>query len=699
MKFLHNNTPATSLSIRLSASEISNYTVENFRMWVIRLGIFLFFSIPFLSKAAFEQHLTWKSTVEKVSDNEFDVKFVCTLDDKWHVYSQFTPEGGPMPTQFRFEKNKDIELIGKVKEIGRKHDKFDDIFGVRVISFDGTVTFVQRVKLKNTTAVLKGEFDGQVCKDEEGCMPYGPEKFSFTLDTKSNNTVLDENGGKAAQHELEAIEPISPPSDSATLAQGDKFDWSIASNACSVNAESKDRSYLYIFIFGFLGGLVALLTPCVFPMVPLTVSFFTKGGKNKKEGIRKALMYGISIILIYVILGLLITGIFGSDALNAMSTNIWFNLLFFVVFVIFALSFFGLYEITLPSSWANKTDTLAGKGGNIGIFFMAFTLALVSFSCTGPIIGTLLVEAATGGGPTLFNYIPIKPTFGMLGFGIALALPFTLFALFPQWLHSLPKSGGWMTTVKMVLGFLELALAFKFLSVVDMTMNWGILRFEPFMVIWILIFGIMSLYCLGIFFKNKPTNTVKSIGVFTMLFTLYLVYSLVNYKPINLFSGLIPPTSYNFKSTKEEKFIQFKDYHAGMAYAKEHNMPILLDFTGFGCVNCRKIEDNVWSDKKVTDRLKKYVVISLYVDDRKELPESEWYTSSATGKLREVKTVGQKWSDFQAKHFKTNSQPQYVLINTKEQLLNQPVAYDFSKDVKIYVSFLDCGVKMNAQIK
>ncbi len=657
------------------------------------------FFIPLKSNAQFESHLTWKSEVEKVSETEFKVKFICSLEDDWHTYSQFTKEGGPLPTQFRFEKNKDIELVGKVEEAGKKHTKFDDLFGVDVTSFDGDATFIQKVKLKNPKAILKGEFDGQVCKDEVGCMPFGPEKFAISFDgTKNQDSGIKiQDSTKnltTSTSDTSVIQSSINPTNPNT-----KFDWSKAKNACSVNAETKDKSYWLVFLLGFLGGLVALLTPCVFPMVPLTVSFFTKGGKDRNEGIRKALLYGASIILIYVLLGLLITGVFGSDALNAMSTNIWFNLLFFVVFVAFAISFFGFYEITLPASWANKTDSLSSRGGYIGLFFMAFTLALVSFSCTGPIIGTLLVEAATGGGPTLFNHIPIKPALGMFGFGLALALPFTLFALFPQWLKSLPKSGGWMNTVKMILGFVELALAFKFLSTVDMTMNWGVLRFEPFMIIWILIFSAMALYCLGVLFKNKPSNLVKVIGVATLLSTIYLVYALINYKPVKLFSGLIPPTSYNFKAKNEETFKHFKDYKEGLTYAKEHNMPVLIDFTGFGCVNCRKIEDNVWSDEKVTERLKDYVVISLYVDDRKALPENEWYTSNATGQQREVKTVGQKWSDFQAKYFKTNSQPQYILINTKEQLLNQPVAYDFSKSKENYISFLECGLKMNEQLK
>ncbi|MFN8283028.1 MAG: cytochrome c biogenesis protein CcdA [Chitinophagales bacterium] len=635
----------------------------------------------------------------KISDNEFDVKIICILEDGWHIFSQFTEEGGPLPTVFTFEQNQDIELIGKVKETGKVHKEFDKLFGVYVTSLEDKITFTQKVKIKNPKAVLKGTFDGQICK--ESCILFGPEKFEIKFDGTKTEPIQNTNDSvkkklidTTASLIIQGINTIAK-----TVTTSSKFDFTFADNSCSVKAENTDKSYWWIFIAGFLGGLIALLTPCVFPMIPLTVSFFTKGGKDQKQGLKKAMIYGASIIIIYVLLGILITGIFGSDALNAMSTNIWFNLLFFVVFVVFAISFFGAFEITLPSSWANKTDSMSSKGGNLGIFFMAFTLALVSFSCTGPIIGTLLVQAATGGGPTLFNYIPLKPLLGMFGFSLALALPFTLFALFPQWLQSLPKSGGWMGTIKVILGFIELALAFKFLSTVDMTMNYGILRFEPFMLIWIIIFGAMSIYCLGIFSKSKSSNFVKGFGVLTLLFTGYLIYALINYKPINLLSGIIPPTSYNFKDKNEEKFIHFKNYDEGLAYAKEHKMPVLLDFTGFGCVNCRKIEDAVWTDEKVIEEMKKYVIISLYVDDKTALPENEWYNSSANGRERTIKTVGQKWSDFQAKHFNTNSQPQYVLLNTKEQLLNQPVAYQFSSKPENYILFLQCGLKMNEQLK
>ena len=670
----------------------------------MKLSFKIFLALSFIlnafqSKAQFEQHLTWKSEVEKISENEYDVKFNCTLDKGWHVYSQFTDEGGPLPTVFKFETNKDIELIGKVKEVGKLHKEFDKLFEVNVSSFADNVTFIQKVKIKNPKAILKGSFDGQVCK--EACILFGPENFEIKFDgTKSETpTKTGDSIKKKLIDTTSSINSIGVDTSVNASTGSSKFDFTYANNSCSVKAESTDKSYWWIFIAGFLGGLIALLTPCVFPMIPLTVSFFTKGGKDQKQGLKKAIIYGVSIIVIYVLLGIIITGVFGSDALNAMSTNIWFNLLFFVVFVVFAISFFGVFEITLPSSWANKSDSLASKGGNIGIFFMAFTLALVSFSCTGPIIGTLLVQAATGGGPTLFNHIPLKPLLGMFGFSLALALPFTLFAIFPQWLQSLPKSGGWMGTIKVILGFIELALAFKFLSTVDMTMNWNLLKFEPFMILWILIFGAMAIYCFGIFSKNKSTNIVKGIGIVTLLFTLYLGYALVNYQPIKFLSGIIPPTSYNFKDKNVETFKHFKNYDEGLAYAKANNLPVLLDFTGFGCVNCRKIEDAVWTNKNVMEEMKKYVIISLYVDDKTALPKEEWYTSMATGKEREVQTVGQKWSDFQAKYFKTNSQPQYILLNTKEQLLNQPVAYEFSSKPENYISFLQCGLTMNEQLK
>jgi thiol:disulfide interchange protein len=670
-----------------------NWIFNSIKSILIFLCIqYLFLNIVF-AQAGFESHLKFKTETESLGNKEYNLKIICTLDKDWHVYSQFTSEGGPLPTKFVFEPNKDVQLIGKVQEVGKLEKKMDEIFGVEVASFAKTVTFVQKVKVENEQTILKGEFDGQVCKDEEGCMPFGPEKFSFQFKNNEAVNVLDTTNQTNNINLTSTTEPST------------KFDWQHAENSCSAKAEDKNKSIFLIFLFGFIGGLVALLTPCVFPMVPLTVSFFTKGGKDKKQGLRKALIYGSSIIVIYVLLGLIITTLFGSDALNAMSTNIWFNLLFFIVFVIFAFSFFGFYEITLPSSWANKSDSIASKGGNLGIFFMAFTLALVSFSCTGPIIGTLLVEAATGGGPTILGRVPLKPTIGMLGFSTALALPFTLFAIFPQWLQSLPKSGGWMNTVKVTLGFIELALAFKFLSIADMTQNWGILRIEPFLIIWIILFALLALYLLGILkFPNDDKNNKigvprKIIGVLFTAFVIYLFYGLFTYQPLKLLSGLAPPVSYNFKSENKETFVHFKNYEEGLAYAKAHDMPILLDFTGHGCVNCRKIEENVWTDKNIESLLKKYVVISLYVDDRKELNKTEWYISNATGKEKEIKTIGQKWSDFQALHFKTNSQPYYILLNNKEQILNQPADYTFSSNKENYQKFLECGIATQISLK
>jgi thiol:disulfide interchange protein DsbD len=661
---------------------------------LINILLLLTIATSVLAQPSFESHLKFKTEKEDLGNNEYNLKIICTLDKDWHVYSQFTSEGGPLPTRFVFEPNKDVKLIGKVEEVGKLEKKMDELFGVEVSSFAKTVTFVQKVKVENKNAVLKGEFDGQVCKDEEGCMPFGPEAFTFSFSDNNAPASVD------TAQQVPTIENSTP----SITQKSDKFDWQFSENGCSNKTEQKDKSIFLIFLFGFLGGLVALLTPCVFPMIPLTVSFFTKGGKDTKHGIQKALIYGVSIIIIYLLLGLIITSVFGSDALNAMSTNIWFNLLFFIVFIIFAFSFFGFYEITLPSSWTNKSDSLASKGGNLGIFFMAFTLALVSFSCTGPIIGTLLVEAATGGGPTILGRIPLKPTVGMFGFSLALALPFTLFALFPQWLHSLPKSGGWMKTVKVTLGFIELALAFKFLSIVDMTQNWGILRIEPFLIIWIILFTLLALYLLGIIrAKEDKHETIsiprKAFGVISVAFVVYLIYGLFTYQPLKLLSGLAPPVGYNFKSENKETLTHFKDYEEGLAYAKEHNLPILLDFTGYGCVNCRKIEEHVWTNIDIKNLLSKYVIISLYVDDRKELPENEWYTSTATGTEKKIKTVGQKWSDFQAKHFQTNSQPYYVLINPQEKVLNQPVDYSFSSDVDNYRKFLECGINIHQQIQ
>ncbi|MEZ4907350.1 MAG: cytochrome c biogenesis protein CcdA [Saprospiraceae bacterium] len=470
----------------------------------------------------------------------------------------------------------------------------------------------------------------------------------------------------------------------------------------TIVSENKYNSWWLIFLAGFVGGLLAFLTPCVFPMVPLTVSYFTKRSGTRAKGIRNAIYYGLSIIVIYLILGLVITSIFGADALNQLSTNAWFNLFFAVLFIIFGISFFGFFEITLPSSWANKSDSMASKGGLLGIFFMAFTLALVSFSCTGPIIGTLLVQTATGDGPTILGSIPAGPLFGMLGFSTALALPFALFAMFPAWLNSLPKSGSWMNVIKVTLGFIEIALALKFISIADLTMGWKIMPYELFVGLWILVALAMTAYYFGwLRFPLDPPNqkiskTRKILGTITLIFALYFVSGFkVNkmsetFMTPNMLSGLAPPPGHSYILPKHcpLTFNCFHDFDKGLEYAKEVNKPILLDFTGYGCVNCRRMEDNVWSKDEVYNIIENdYVLISLYVDERKELEETYFSTFSN----KEIKETGKKWADFQAIHFNTNSQPYYVLLSPDNVVLNKPVAY--TPDLEQYKQFLLCGLE------
>lgn len=645
--------------------------------------------------AQIEQYTSWKFAAKETAPGEFEVTFSCTVDKGWYIYSHYIEDGGPIPATLYFDANKDITIVGKHREVGKAEKKFDDIFAMDVTTFKGKVDFVQKVKAAPGT-VLKGYVEYMTCNEDEGKCVMDEVTFSIPLKGAELSTATSE------------VEPTQEIEVEAGVESVDtsRFDWTLAeTNTCSRPPQERRGAWM-IFILGFGGGLLALLTPCVFPMVPLTVSFFTKGGKEIGKGLGKAITYGVSIIVIYVLLGLIITGIFGADALNAMSTNMFFNVLFFVVFVFFAFSFFGYYEITLPSSWANTTDAMADKGGTLGIFFMAFTLSLVSFSCTGPIIGTLLVEAATGGGPVILGNIPARPLIGMFGFSLALALPFTLFALFPQWLKSLPQSGGWMNTVKVILGFLELALAFKFLSVADMTQNWGFLRIEVFLVIWMAIFLGMAAYALGIIrfpHDDKEFKLTKGrifLASISILFSVYLATGFT-YKPLKILSGLAPPAHYNFKA----KVLQsddcpagldcFKDYEEALAHAKEVNKPLLLDFTGYGCVNCRKMEENIWTLPDVNSTIREFVLVSLYVDDRKALSEEEQYISDATGRERTVRTVGQKWSDFQARHFETNAQPYYVLITPDEQVLSKPISYE--PDAGKFKQFLDCGLSAFAE--
>ncbi len=632
----------------------------------------------------------WTSKVEKISDTEFNLIMEATIEKDWHVYSQFTPENGPLPAEFTFENAKgNFELLGKTKESPYKK-QYNDVFEVDEYYFEKKATFTQKIKIKNPKLTsIKAKIDFQVCKDV--CINEF-NTFTFQLPKIEASTLnLPVSNTDTAVVDTTQIAPAAVKTTAVAEASEPK--------------QAEDKGLWAIFFLAFLGGFAALLTPCVFPMIPMTVSFFTKQSKNPAQGKRNAILYGISIIAIYVVLGLAMTGIFGADALNALSTNAWFNVFFFLLLVVFAVSFLGAFEIMLPNSWANKVDKQADRGGIVGILFMALALAIVSFSCTGPIVGTLLVESASKGG--------IAPIVGMLGFSSALALPFMLFAMFPSWMNSLPKSGGWLNTVKVSLGFLELALAFKFLSNADLVLQLHLVEREVFLAIWIAIFGTWALYLLGKITTphDSPLTHISvgrlSLGLLVLAFTVYMIPGLFG-APLKLISAFPPPQTYSespmgfFGNSSENKqdlpdgakigehgIITFTDYEKGFAYAKRVNKPIMLDFTGFACVNCRKMEINVWSDEKVLNHLKNDVVlISLYVDDKRELPKNEQFISKSTGS--EIVTIGDKWTDFVITRYKTNTQPYYVITDLNEQKLNEPISY--TPDVKEYLAWLKDGI-------
>ncbi|WP_093673181.1 protein-disulfide reductase DsbD family protein [Tenacibaculum sp. MAR_2009_124] len=617
----------------------------------------------------------WSTSVEKISETEYNLIATAIIESEWHIYSQNVEPGGPIPTTFYFTENETFSLVGKVIE-EEGHTKQDETFNMKVKSFDKRAKFEQQVKVKEGTKKVEGSVEFMVCKDTR-CLP--PTEVDLVFDLTKAKKVKKKVENKSED-------------------------------------EKSKKGLLAIFFIAFLSGFAALLTPCVFPMIPMTVSFFTKQSKNKSQGIRNAIIYGISIVVIYVVLGSIVTGAFGADSLNALSTNVWFNLIFFFLLVVFAVSFLGAFELTLPSSWGTKIDAQADRGGLVGIFFMALALAIVSFSCTGPIVGTLLVESASKGG--------IAPIIGMLGFSMAIALPFTLFAIFPGWMNSLPKSGGWLNTVKVVLGFLELALAFKFLSNADLVLQLHFLEREVFLAIWIAIFGTLALYLFGKIRlpHDSPLTHISvgrlSLGLISLSFTIYMLPGLWG-APLNLISAFPPAQHYSESpygvgyqkaSTvvalegndshaglpdgahlmPPHNILAFNDYDKGLAYAKEVNKPVLIDFTGHACVNCRKMEQNVWAKDKVLSVLKNEVVlISLYVDDKRALEENEVVES----KLRpgkKLRYIGQKWSELQTIKYKTNSQPYYVLMDTNEENLIDPVAY--TPDVDEYYNWLQEGV-------
>lgn len=655
------------------------------------LFLLLSFVSLFTAHAQIVNPVKWSSRVEKISDTEFNLVMEAKIENDWHVYSQFTPENGPLPAEFKFKDAKgNYELIGKVKESPYKK-QYNDVFEVDEYYFEKKATFTQKIKVTNPKiTTVKASIDYQVCK--EVCINQD-NTFTFQLPkvTVAETVVTPEVTDTVSVDTAQVAAQESTPTKSVTPVQA---------------KPEEQKGLLTIFFLAFLGGLAALLTPCVFPMIPMTVSFFTKHSGTRQKGIANAIFYGVSIILIYVVLGLIIVGVFGAEALNALSTGVAFNIIFFVILVFFAFSFLGAFEIMLPNSWANKVDRQAGKSGVVAIFFMALALAIVSFSCTGPIVGTLLVESASKGG--------IAPIVGMLGFSSAIALPFMLFALFPTWLNSLPKSGGWMNSVKVSLGFLELAFAFKFLSNADLVLQLHLLEREVFLAIWIAIFGAWSLYLFGkITLPHDSPSTHISVGrlslaLLVLSFTVYMIPGLFG-APLKLISAFPPPQTYSesprgFLGTAvetsksdlpdgakvgEHGIITFTDYDKGLAYAKEVNKPVMLDFTGFACVNCRKMEINVWSDEKVLSVLKNDVVlISLYVDDKRELPKEQQYISKETGK--EVVTIGNKWTDFIITRYKTNTQPYYVLTDLKEQKLNEPISY--TPNIDDYLAWLKDGI-------
>ena len=647
---------------------------------------FFFISISYLNAQIFDP-IKWSTSIEKISDTEYNLKAQAILEEGWHLPSQETFDEdvlGPIPTEFLFlEKESNYELIG-ITEEPQVEPHFDPIFQIDLKNFSTEAIFKQHIKLlKSDLKSIKATVFFSVCDDEK-CLP--PEEveliFELVKSEQSNSGIVTYDIDKKSQLLSEKL--------NLNITGWDDFKVE----------EVKEKSNFTIFLLGFLGGFIALLTPCVFPMIPLTVSFFTKSASNTQKGITNSILYGLFIFLIYFLLSLPFHVLDSLDPefLNNISTNVTLNVAFFIIFLVFAFSFFGYYELTLPASWSNALDSKANKiGGWIGVFFMALTLAIVSFSCTGPILGTLLGSSlSTDGGAT-------QLTLGMSGFGLALALPFTLFAMFPKWLNTLPKSGGWLNTIKVVLGFIELALALKFLSNADLVEHWGLLKRELFIGLWILIGLGLTLYLLGkIKFPHdgslkKLSKSRIAFAILTVCFVIYLLPGLTNTKYANLkyLSGFPPPLFYSYydKTTECPLGLNcYKDIDEGLAAAKLESKPIMLDFTGWACVNCRKMEEQVWSASKVYDVLSKdYIIISLYVDDRKELLENEKFDYlKPNGSLKKIKTIGDKWATLQTINFQNNSQPFYVLLDHNMQLLNHTTSY--TPNVEDYYNWLKSGL-------
>lgn len=654
-------------------------------------------------QAQIQDPVKFNSELKILAADEAEVVFTAAIDKGWHVYSTDLGDGGPISATFNVEKIFGAEVVGKLKPVGKEISTFDKLFEMKVRYFENTAQFVQKLKLTGGAYQLEGYLEYGACNDEN-CLP--PTQVPFQFSGKVEGAAKEAAAATAEMKaETQSAEQETAADTVSVAAIGgadgpteinvtDKVDlWKPVINELQSLGETtsqEDMSWIYIFITGFAGGLLALFTPCVWPIIPMTVSFFLKRSKDKKKGIRDAWTYGASIVVIYVTLGLAITLIFGASALNALSTNAVFNILFCLMLVVFAASFFGAFEITLPSKWSTAVDSKAeATSGLLSIFLMAFTLSLVSFSCTGPIIGFLLVQVSTTGSV-------VAPAIGMLGFAIALALPFTLFALFPSWLKSMPKSGGWMNIIKVTLGFLELAFALKFLSVADLAYGWRILDRETFLALWIVLFALLGFYLLGkIKFPHDDDDSKVSVPRFFMAlaslaFAVYMVPGLWG-APLKAVSAFAPPMqTQDFNLYNNEVYAKFDDYDLGMEYARQHGKPVMLDFTGYGCVNCRKMELAVWTNPKVSDIINNdYVLITLYVDNKTPLPSPVKIVENGTE--RTLRTVGDKWSYLQRVKFGANAQPFYVLIDNEGKPLNKSYSYD--EDIPKYIEFLQTGLE------
>lgn len=663
------------------------------------------YGLPILSQI--QEPVKFNTEWKPNAGNEAEIIFNAKIDNGWHVYSTEQEDGGPIPATFNIDKIEGAEIVGKLTPEGNEIDKMDPIFEMRVKYFEDEVTFIQKVRITDRNYIIKGFLEYGACNDES-CLPPTAVDFNFAgtsgdaashkgiNDVTANKATYDEtsnNGNKDVTANMATDDDDSTPALSETDSAGTTDYWKPVIdelNAFGEHTGKESMSWIYIFLAGLAGGVLALFTPCVWPIIPMTVSFFLKRTKDREKGIRDAWTYGASIVVIYVTLGLAITLVFGASALNALSTNAIFNILFCLMLLIFAASFFGAFELTLPSKWSNAVDGKAEQTtGLLSIFLMAFTLSLVSFSCTGPIIGFLLVEVSTTGSV-------IAPAIGMLGFAIALALPFTLFALFPSWLKSMPKSGGWMNVIKVTLGFLELAFALKFLSVADLAYGWRILDRETFLALWIVIFGLLGMYLLGkIKFPHDDDNRKVSVPRFFMAlaslaFAIYMIPGLWG-APLKAVSAFAPPMqTQDFNLYKNEVHAKFTDYDAGMEYARMNGKPVMIDFTGYGCVNCRKMELAVWTDQKVSRLLTEdYVLITLYVDDKTKLTSP--VTVTENGKQRTLRTMGDKWSYLQRSKFGANAQPFYVLVDNDGMPLNK--SYSYNEDISLYTDFLETGLR------